>query len=79
MLDDGGARLADAATRHRLTQHNNTTTQQHPHKHRKGKRGEQNKHQGTQTIQKTSTRTSTSTGHHTLPSMRNQTPIQQQR
>lgn len=66
MLDGGGARLADAATRHHLT-----------HTRGKKKRGEQNKHQGTQTIQKTSTRTSTSHGHHTLPSMRNQTPIQQ--
>lgn len=69
VLDGGGARLADAATRHHLTQTNK----------RRGKRGEQNKHQGTQTIQKTSTRTSTTDGHHTLPSMRNQTPIQQQR
>lgn len=74
MLDGGGARLADAATRHHLTQ-------QHPHKHRRGKRkhGEQNKHKRTQTIQKTSTRQSTSHGHHTLPSMRSQTPIHQQR
>lgn len=73
VLDGGGARLADAATRHRLTQHNSTHTNK-----RKRKHGEQNKHQGTQTIQKTSTRTSTSHGHHTLPSMRNQTPIQKQ-
>ena len=71
VLDGGGARLADAATRHHLTQHNSTTQTQ------KRKRGEQNKHQGTQTIQKTSTRQSTSHGHHTLPSMRDQTPIQQ--
>ena len=68
MLDGGGARLADAATRHHLT-----------HTTRKRKHGEQNKHQGTQTIQKTSPRQSTTNGHHTLPSMRNQTPIQQQR
>ncbi len=68
VLDGGGARLADAATRHHLTQTK-----------RKKKHGEQNKHQGTQTIQKTSTRKSTSDGHHTLPSMRSQTPIQQQR
>ena len=73
VLDGGGARLADAATRHHLTQHNST------HTHKRGKRGEQNKHQGTQTIQKTSTRKSTNHGHHTLPSMRSQTPIQQQR
>ena len=73
VLDGGGARLADTATRHHLTQHNNT------HKREEGNTGEQNKHQGTQTIQKTSTRKSTSTGHHTLPSMRDQTPIQQQR
>ena len=66
----GGARLADAATRHHLTQTTN--------KGRKRTTSEQNKHQRTQTIQKTSTRTSTSTGHHTLPSMRSQTPIQQQ-
>ena len=70
MLDGGGARLADAATRHHLTQNK---------KEKEEKRGEQNKHQGTQTIQKTSTSQSTSNGHHTLPSMRNQTPIQQQR
>lgn len=69
VLDGGGARLADAATRHHLT----------PTQERKKKRSEQNKHQRTQTIQKTSTRTSTNDGHHTLPSMRNQTPIQQQR
>ena len=68
VLDGGGARLADAATRHHLTQ-----TQ------REENSGEQNKHKRTQTIQKTSTRTSTSNRHHTLPSMRNQTPIQQQR
>ena len=75
MLNGGGARLADAATRHHLTQHDTTA---HTHT-QKRKRGEQNKHQGTQTIQKTSTRTSTSHGHHTLPRMRSQTPIQQQR
>ena len=68
MLDGGGARLADAATRHHLT-----------HTRGKRKHGEQNKHQGTQTIQKTSTRKSTSHGHHTLPSMRSQTPIHKQR
>ena len=71
MLDGGGARLADAATRHHLTQ---TQT-----KRREENNNEQNKHTRTQTIQKTSTRKSTSNRHHTLPSMRNQTPIQQQR
>lgn len=65
VLDGGGARLADAATRHHLTQ-----TQK-----KKRTNNEQNKHQRTQTIQKTSTRPGTSHGHHTLPSMRNQTPI----
>ena len=74
MLDGGGARLADAATRHHLTQHNKRA-----HKHRKRKRGEQNKHTRTQTIQKTSTRQSTTNGYHTLPSMRSQTPIHKQR
>ena len=74
VLDGGGARLADAATRHHLTQ---TPTQRRKAKRRKS--GEQNKHTRTQTIQKTSTRPSTSHGHHTLPSMRNQTPIPQQR
>ena len=69
MLDGGGARLADAATRHHLT----------PNKKRQEEENsnEQNKHQGTQTIQKTSTRTSTNNGHHTLPSMRSKTPIPQ--
>ena len=70
VLDGGGARLADAATRHHLTQTRKTRREENS--------GEQNKHTRTQTIQKTSTRTSTSHGHHTLPSMRNQTPIQQQ-
>lgn len=66
VLDGGGARLADAATRH------------HPTQTRKKKNsGEQNKHQRTQTIQKTSTRPSTTNGHHTLPSMRSKTPIHQ--
>ena len=68
VLDGGGARLADAATRHHLTR-----------TRKKRKHGEQNKHQRTQTIQKTSTRKSTTNRHHTLPSMRSQTPIQQQR
>ena len=72
VLDGGGARLADAATRHHLTQ---TKTKK---RKRKRNSGEQNKHTRTQTIQKTSTRTSASHGHHTLPSMRNQTPIPQQ-
>ena len=72
VLDGGGARLADAATRHHLTQTTNK-------KEKKRTTGEQNKHQRTQTIQKTSTRQSTSNGHHTLPSMRDQAPIQQQR
>ena len=72
VLDGGGARLADAATRHHLTQ-------QTTHTERRGKRDEQNKHKRTQTIQKTSTRTSTTNRHHTLPGMRSQTPIQQQR
>ena len=72
VLDGDGARLADAATRHRLTQ---TTNKKE--KRRKENSGEQNKHKRTQTIQKTSTRKSTSHGHHTLPSMRSQTPIQQ--
>nr|DAQ47052.1 MAG TPA: hypothetical protein [Caudoviricetes sp.] len=70
VLDGGGARLADAATRHHLTQ----TTHG-----KKRKSGEQNKHQRTQAIQKTSTRSGTSHGHHTLPSMRSQTPIHKQR
>lgn len=72
VLDGGGARLADAATRHHLTQTTNK-------KRKEENSGEQNKHQRTQTIQKTSTRQGTSHGHHTLPSMRSQTPIQQQR
>jgi hypothetical protein len=71
VLDGGGARLADAATRHHLTP---TRTRREKRKH-----GEQNKHTRTQTIQKTSTRPSTSHGHHTLPGMRNQTPIHKQR
>ena len=66
MLDGGGARLADAATRHHLTP-----------TRKEENNDEQNKHTRTQTIQKTSTRTSTANGHHTLPSMRNQTPIPQ--
>ena len=69
VLDGGGARLADAATRHHLTQ-----TQEEEENN-----NEQNKHQRTQTIQKTSTRQSTTARHHTLPSMRNQTPIHKQR
>ena len=72
MLDGGGARLADAATRHHLTQTTNK-------KRKEENSGEQNKHKRTQTIQKTSTSPSTSDGHHTLPSMRSKTPIQQQR
>ena len=75
VLDGGGARLADAATRHHLTQ----TQKEKTRRVKRRKSGEQNKHQRTQTIQKTSTRPSTTNGHHTLPSMRNQTPIQQQR
>ena len=71
VLDGGGARLADAATRHHLTQ-----TQKRREKRRNS--GEQNKHTRTQTIQKTSTRQSPSHGHHTLPSMRSKTPIHKQ-
>ena len=74
VLDGGGARLADAATRHHLTQ---TTNKKE--KRRKENSGEQNKHKRTQTIQKTSTRQGTTNGHHTLPSMRSQTPIHKQR
>ena len=70
VLDGGGARLADAATRHRLTP---TQTK----KKKKRTTSEQNKQPRTQTIQKTSTRQSTSHRHHTLPSMRGKTPIQQ--
>ena len=73
VLDGGGARLADAATRHHLTQTRRRKAR------REENNSEQNKHQRTQTIQKTSTRQSTSHGHHALPSMRCQTPIQQQR
>lgn len=63
--------LVSLTLRRATTQHKQTT-------HRKKKKhGEQNKHKRTQTIQKTSTRTSTTNGHHTLPSMRNKTPIQQ--
>ena len=75
VLDGGGARLADAATRHHLTQ--TTKEKRKERRVKRRKRGEQNKHTRTQTIQKTSTRTSPSHGHHTLPSMRNQTPIPQ--
>nr|DAK64307.1 MAG TPA: hypothetical protein [Caudoviricetes sp.] len=70
VLDGGGARLADAATRHHLTQHKQQK--------RKRNSSEQNKQPRTQTIPKTSTRQSTSHGHHTLPSMRSKTPIPQQ-
>ena len=72
VLDGGGARLADAATRHHLT-----PTQTQTKERKREKRGEQNKHKRTPTIQKTSTRQSTSNGHHTLPSMRSKTPIPQ--
>ena len=56
-----------------------TNKENEKRKERRGKRGEQNKQQRTQTIQKTSTRKSTSHGHHALPSMRSQTPIHKQR
>nr|DAO84561.1 MAG TPA: hypothetical protein [Caudoviricetes sp.] len=69
MLDGGGARLADAATRHHLTPTRKRREQQEDS-------SEQNKHARTQTIQKTSTSQSTTNGHHTLPSMRSKTPIQ---
>ena len=71
VLDGGGARLADAATRHHLTPTHTNTEEENT--------GEQNKHQRTQTIQKTSTRQGTTNRHHTLPSMRSQTPIHKQR
>nr|DAR43443.1 MAG TPA: hypothetical protein [Caudoviricetes sp.] len=47
MLDGGGARLADAATRHHLTQNKKQKEKEN--------NSEQNKHTRTQTIQKTST------------------------
>ena len=79
VLDGGGARLADAATRHHLTRTRTQTRTQAKKGEEEENNSEQNKHKRTQTIQKTSTRPGPSNGHHTLPSMRSKTPIQQQR